>query len=185
MELNHDATIEGDLVVEGDALFIGGEDIGAALESLLEKPPPSAPPTPVPPPSPPPPSPPPPPPSPQPPTHPSPSQPAGFAWWTIVSGSSACELSQEGRCFTDGAGKYDNNERCTVRANGALFASATAFNTESYYDYVRIAGTTYSGTNGPVNVPMAAGATLVWFSDYSVTRAGFTICASTAAPPSA
>ena len=94
-----------------------------------------------------------------------------------------CELSDGGRCVTDGAGPYANFESCTIRANEALAISATAFETESYYDYITVNGVRYSGNSGPVEVQMAAGDTFTWFSDGSVIREGFIIC-KIATPPS-
>ena len=65
----------------------------------------------------------------------------------------------------------------------ALTATATEFNTESNYDYITIGSTLYSGTAGPTNVYMAAGDTIFWASDGSVTRGGWTICADPAFIP--
>ena len=98
--------------------------------------------------------------------------------WAVDSGSSYCQLTNGDQCFTDGAGSHGNNERCTVRALQPLFATSTTFHTENYFDYLTIHGTRYMGTNGPLNVQMAVGDTASWFSDGSVTTAGFVICGS-------
>ena len=106
--------------------------------------------------------------------------------WVIVSGSDYCHLTQNGACFTDGVGNHANNERCTVRATQSLYATATYFQTETYYDFILMSGTRYSGTAGPANVQLAAGATVLWRADRSVINGGFIICGSTspvAAPP--
>ena len=50
---------------------------------------------------------------------------------------------------------------------------------QTYFDYVTIGGTRFSGSSGPANVPMAMGATLQWYADGSVTYGGWTICGST------
>ena len=60
-----------------------------------------------------------------------------------------------------------------VSATTALYATATYFQTEGYFDYVTIGGTRFS-TNGagPQNVQLGAGKTMSWSTDSSVTRAG-------------
>ena len=68
-------------------------------------------------------------------------------------------------------------ERCTVNVlSQTLYASTTFFNTETYWDYITIGGTRYSGTAGFSNVQMTAGDTFTWFSDGSVNGHGFEIC---------
>ena len=104
--------------------------------------------------------------------------------WRVTSGASYCQLTQNGACVHDGAGNHGNNERCTVTALVPLFASATLFNTETFFDYITIGSTRYSGTTGPMNVYMPAGASLTWRTDGSVYRTGFEICATTAESPS-
>lgn len=81
----------------------------------------------------------------------------GVSLWSVVSGSSSCEVTQGGTCVTDGADDNGNDERCTVRAELAMIVSAKGFSTESGYDRVTIGGTRYSGTNGPASVSMSAG----------------------------
>lgn len=49
--------------------------------------------------------------------------------------------------------------------------------------YITLAGTRYSGTNGPTNVQMTAGDTLSWLADYSAVAGGFEICGSTGLAP--
>ena len=90
----------------------------------------------------------------------------------VIGGSAYCHVVSQGTCVTDGTGSHGNHESCEIRSTRALYATATAFSTESYFDYVTIGGTRYSGTNGPVNVPMAAGAALSWFADGSITCIG-------------
>ena len=73
-----------------------------------------------------------------------------------------------------------------MSATTALYATATYFSTESFFDYVLIAGTRYSGSTGPTNVAMASGDTLMIYADWSASAGGFTICGSTtpaALPP--
>ena len=101
---------------------------------------------------------------------------AGQAMWTVVSGSDYCQLVQNGACVTDGVGDHGNSETCVVAAASNLYATATEFFTETFFDHVTIGGTQYSGTTGPANVPMNMGDTFVWSSDSSVFYGGFTIC---------
>ena len=131
-------------------------------------------------------TPPPPPPSPSPPPpaySPAPPTPAGHMW-AVVGGSQYCSVSSDangnaGACITDGVGSHGNSETCTIRAMQPLFATSTYFFTETYWDYVTINTTRYSGSNGPTNVMMAVGDTLQWYADTSITAGGFTICGTT------
>ena len=50
-------------------------------------------------------------------------------------------LTNGGMCVSDGTGYHTNNERCTVTANGVLYATATFFDTESFFDYIQIGST--------------------------------------------
>ena len=101
----------------------------------------------------------------------------GGALLSVTSGSAYCSIDNSG-CVTDGVGNHGNNERCTITATQAITVSATYFMTESYYDRISIGSSRWSGTTGPLNVAMAAGSTMTWYSDGSVIRGGFTICAS-------
>ena len=100
--------------------------------------------------------------------------------WQVTNGSAYCQLSQNGACVTDGIGVHANSEQCTVRATQLFYASASYFDTEVNFDYITISGTRFSGRAGPINQLMTPGTTMSWRSDASVTRGGFTICASMA-----
>ena len=82
--------------------------------------------------------------------------------------------------LTDG-----NNQRCTIRANVQLFATATEYNVESGYDYLSIGTQVYSSENspGPQDEPMGPGDTMLWQTDQSITSGGFTVCGSTHLTP--
>ena len=100
--------------------------------------------------------------------------------WTITASvpDGACELSNDGACATDGAGSYGNNNRCTFTANFPLYATATEYSVESNYDYLTIHGTRYHASTGaPLNIFMSVGETVGWYTDGSVVRGGFTLCA--------
>jgi hypothetical protein len=113
------------------------------------------------------------------------TQRAAAQLWSMVSGSQHCEITQDGACVTDGSGDYNNNEQCTVRAEVAMLVSAQAgFSTESWFDWVTLGGTQYSGTSGPTGVAMNVGETLHWRSDETMFGTGFMICGAQAIPPS-
>ena len=75
---------------------------------------------------------------------------------------------------------YENNERCTIRANRALTLSTISFETEATFDQLTIGGIPYSGdmtpSEPPSGVTMQAGDEMSWESDGSVVRTGFMIC---------
>jgi hypothetical protein len=74
--------------------------------------------------------------------------------WSVVSGSSYCEITQRGTCVTDGADNYGNDERCTVRAEVAMIVSAQSFSTEADYELtdVQITGCTATATGSSGSV---------------------------------
>ena len=80
--------------------------------------------------------------------------------------------------MSDGDGDYGNNEDCTIKALRSLVVNATEFGTEFGWDYLTIDGTLYHGSEGPQGLPVDPDAELTWSSDGSVTRTGFTVCAS-------
>ena len=61
-------------------------------------------------------------------------------------------------------------ERCTFRAEEAVVINAVAFDTERGFDYLTMAGQTYTGRRGPRDVLLTLGATFTWRSDRSVQR---------------
>jgi hypothetical protein len=90
--------------------------------------------------------------------------------------SSSCQIDSSG-CVTDGLANYGPNERCTITVGTAGYVTATQYSIESNYDYLTVGGTQYrSNGNGPTNVAVSAGATIIWRSDGSVQRYGFTLC---------
>ena len=83
--------------------------------------------------------------------------------------------------MTDGPGDYGNDERCEVEALQQLTVTAKQYDNEDGYDYVIINGDKYRYEFPQGGVSMEKGAKLVWKSDYSVTRAGYTLCADSGA----
>jgi hypothetical protein len=97
---------------------------------------------------------------------------------TNSANSDACTVSSSGRCFSDGLGSHDNNERCVIEVLQSASLSVIEFNTESGYDHLTVNNQRYSGTNtGLSGTAVAAGSQILWSSDYSVTNGGFEICA--------
>jgi hypothetical protein len=79
---------------------------------------------------------------------------------------------------------YGNYERCTITATQDLLVHAEGgFNTESGFDYITINNVRYMGTNAPSGVSMSSGDTMTWYSDGSVTRGGWVLCAHHPSPP--
>ena len=101
-----------------------------------------------------------------------------------------CQVSPSGLCVSDGSGRisdgsgraaeYGNNEACTIRATAALtFDDAQDYVIESNYDYVTVAGVDYK-ENGkaPSGLQLQAVDVWKWKSDGSITRDGWTLCAT-------
>ena len=101
-----------------------------------------------------------------------------FSFWEIVSGAEFCTIVEGGRCVTDGGGEYGNDENCKIKTLRPLVANATEFATEPGYDFLTIGGTAYHGDDGPPALPLDGGTEVVWKSDQSNVRLGFTVCAA-------
>jgi hypothetical protein len=104
-----------------------------------------------------------------------------------IDSQGTCFTTLNGSCFTDGAGDYGNNERCTVSVlqSGYLTVSGT-FDVECVgsaggcYDYFTInSSTTKLGASTSLEgVFLPAGTTVNWLSDGSTVRSGWTLCGS-------
>ena len=94
-------------------------------------------------------SPPPPPPTPSPPPPPSPpavppippfppvSLSSSGQIWSVTHGGTYCQL-ESGWCVTDGPGDYGSSEFCVMKAEASLVATATYYDVETGYDYIKI-----------------------------------------------
>ena len=109
------------------------------------------------------------PPTPSPATRPPTGSPNSGGALSVTNGANFCQIDANG-CATDGAGEHGNGEACTIRVTAAGFLTATAFDTESGFDYVTIAGTRYHASNGPNDVEVSANSTFTWRSDVTVTN---------------
>jgi len=110
-------------------------------------------------------------PTPAPPPTPEPPTPAPGTWELTGSG---CQMT--GQCISslNYPANYGNNEECSVQLYGDIPFTVEAFNTESRYDFLRIGGTSYSGTSGPASGSYTG--SISWISDYSVTKTGWKLC---------
>ena len=96
----------------------------------------------------------------------------------VVSGNQHCVA--QGNCFHDGVGGYGNNEACEIVTTTAVKLHVVEFHTETNYDKLTVNGVQYHGkgiSSGPDGVAVAAGQTITWRSDFSVSgHEGFKIC---------
>jgi hypothetical protein len=93
------------------------------------------------------------------------------------------------QCFTDGNNDYSNQEDGTLRVMKKGILRVLEFATECGYDYdtLTINGEVYQcDVNTPEGMEVNVGDEIVWKSDTSVTKVGYTICleATTTAPES-
>ena len=83
-----------------------------------------------------------------------------------------------------------HNERCNITvADAGQISAVGTFATESYYDYVTLGGQQYSGSTGPSEVILQAGAVINWHTDYmnsdgSSGLVGWTLCWTEVTTPS-
>ena len=72
---------------------------------------------------------------------------------------------------------YGNSEACTITPQRSkIVLSVTSFETESCCDYMTIDGVQYQGTSGPDGVVVTPGTSMTWYSDGSISSAGWKIC---------
>ena len=99
--------------------------------------------------------------------------------FSVTSGP--CTVTEGGACFRtpNYPDDYGSSQDCEIAVSGAGFARATAFDTESGYDYVTIGGTQYGGDGGALassGVPVGDGTTVAWHTDSSGQRSGAEVC---------
>jgi len=102
---------------------------------------------------------------------PAPPTPAPGNWELTGTG---CEIDGDCVQSKNHPSEYGNNEQCTIQLYGNFALTTEAFSTESGYDTLTIGGTQYSGSSGPPSGSYTG--TILWASDYSVTRAGWRMC---------
>ena len=80
--------------------------------------------------------------------------------------------------------EYDNNQACTIDIGSNGTITALNFSSEVAFDTLTIGESVYSGTVGPVNVPVRSGTTVRWESDSATTSKGWRLCwASSSSEP--
>ena len=100
-------------------------------------------------------------------------------YWRLIYGSQYCDITDGGRCVTDGVGNYGNNEYCEVEALQTLKMTTEQYDVEEDYDFVTVKGIEYKRTGssgGPNGVALQAGDKWTWESDWSTHKRGFKIC---------
>jgi hypothetical protein len=102
----------------------------------------------------------------------------------ITSGD--CTVANSATCFRSPnyPSNYTNTQQCIITAREDVTLSVEAFNVEGPncgWDSLTVNGNQYCGTTGPGGVQVAAGSTITFTSDSSVTSYGFEICG--ACPP--
>ena len=95
--------------------------------------------------------------------------------------SGPCTVTEGGACFRtpNYPDAYGSSQDCEIAVSGAGFVRATAFDTESGYDYVTIGGTQYGGDGGALassGVLVGDGTAVAWHADSSNQRSGAEVC---------
>ena len=93
---------------------------------------------------------------------------------TVIDGWEYCAISDDGLCALTAVSGTDapddRQERCTFQVEEPVVLNAIEFDTERDFDYLTLAGETYTGRRGPRKVLTGLGATFTWRSDRSVQR---------------
>jgi len=115
--------------------------------------------------------------------------PTYLPFWELKSSNpSQCEITDDELCVTDGAGNYEDYEKCTyVALRDMILTSSGYFETDrsrnGEYDKIIIREKFYftdldGKHNFPTSLTLAAGDTVRWFSDGFSENAGYRLCAS-------
>merc|ERR1740129_2050397 len=75
---------------------------------------------------------------------------------------------------------YGTDEDCIINAY-EVDLTVEAFSTESGYDFLRMGGTSYSGTSGPASGKFTG--VISWASDHSVVSSGWKLCQGSSPGP--
>ena len=107
----------------------------------------------------------------------------------------SCWVKSDGCVYSDNFGlgqEYSDNQDCfifqntqfrsepfplDVRSFDVEASQVRSFDSRCAYDFLEVNGVKYCGKEGPQGVTPAARSRLVWHTDWSVSRAGFKICA--------
>merc|ERR1712032_1296531 len=100
-------------------------------------------------------------------------------YWEIIDGGIYCHLVNSNRCVSDGEGNYAHSESCTFKALRPFLLTTLLYQVERGHDYLTVDGVKYDSGNAPAQgIRIRRGAVVTWTSDYSVSYAGFKICAT-------
>ena len=103
---------------------------------------------------------------------------AGFE----TSSDTICPVTDNGLCVQ--TLNYSNYDACTISMvgiTGEVAVSTLIFDTESGYDFLKIAGEAYSGTAGPGSFTVDADDSITWKTDGTVPgTVGWRMCLSSA-----
>ena len=118
-------------------------------------------------------------PPPPPPLPPPPPAPVTSPTFEVSSGS--CTTSPGGECVRSPGypNNYPASSSCTITVSGSGGVRATAFRTETRYDYVTLAGNRYDGDGqllASPGVPVVDGSTISFHADSSNQLSGFEVC---------
>eukprot|EP00746_Dinoflagellata_sp_MGD_P161819 gnl/MRDRNA2_/MRDRNA2_89101_c0_seq1.p1 gnl/MRDRNA2_/MRDRNA2_89101_c0~~gnl/MRDRNA2_/MRDRNA2_89101_c0_seq1.p1 ORF type:complete len:1303 (+),score=170.88 gnl/MRDRNA2_/MRDRNA2_89101_c0_seq1:188-3910(+) len=100
-----------------------------------------------------------------------------FVPFIVTKGT--CPLSDGGKCVSSGnygsGNNYDNRESCDITPPSGKI-KVVAFDTESGYDKLKVNGAQYHG-KGALSGTFTTNTQITWYSDGSVTRSGWKLCA--------
>jgi len=100
-------------------------------------------------------------------------------YWEIIDGGIYCHIVNSNRCVSDGEGNYAHSESCTFKALRPFLLTTLLYQVERGHDYLTVDGVKYDSGNAPAQgIRIRRGAVVTWTSDYSVSYAGFKICAT-------
>merc|ERR1712037_688206 len=100
-------------------------------------------------------------------------------YWEIIDGGIYCHIVNSNRCVSDGEGNYAHSESCTFKALRPFLLTTLLYQVERGHDYLTVDGVKYDSGNAPAQgIRIRRGAVVTWTSDYSVSYAGFKVCAT-------
>merc|ERR1719331_1592540 len=103
----------------------------------------------------------------------------GDGFWEVIDGGMYCHIVHSRRCVSDGEGNYAHRASCTFKALRPLLLTTLLYQVERGHDYLTVDGVKYDSGKAPAQgLRVRVDAVVTWTSDYSVSYAGFKICAN-------
>jgi len=84
-----------------------------------------------------------------------------------------------GNYDSTGSSEYEDDEICVFNVVAEAKIEVVDFNTEYYYDILKVGGDSYSGTGGPHQVVTSPNSKIEWEADYSFRHFGWKLCPKT------